>query len=45
LEPESRVKIQSSKPEIKSDRMIISAVEFESDDSLMGNQKNYSVII
>ena len=39
FEPESRVKIQSSKPEIKSDRMVISAVEFESDDSLMGNQK------
>lgn len=39
FEPESRVKIQSSKPEIKSDRMVISAVEFESEDSLMGNQK------
>lgn len=39
FEPESRVRIQSSKPEVKSDRMIISAVEFESDDSLMGNQK------
>ena len=39
FEPENRVRIQSSKPEIKSDRMIISAVEFESDDSLMGNQK------
>ncbi len=39
FEPESRVKIQSSKPNIKSDRMVISAVEFESEDSLMGNQK------
>lgn len=38
FEPESRVRIQSSQPEVKSDRMVISHVEFDSDDSLMGKQ-------
>jgi ABC-type cobalamin/Fe3+-siderophores transport system ATPase subunit/archaellum component FlaC len=38
FEPEGRVRIQPSKPEVKSDRMIISRVEFDSDDSLMGKQ-------
>lgn len=39
FEPESRVKIQTSKPEPKPDRMVISSIEFESDESLMGTQK------
>jgi energy-coupling factor transporter ATP-binding protein EcfA2 len=41
FEPEGRVRIQSSMPEVKSDRMILSHIEFDSDDSLMGKQVIY----
>lgn len=39
FEPEDRVKIQLSKPEQKVERLIISSLQFDSDDLLFGNQE------
>ncbi len=39
FEPEDRVRIQLSKPEQKVERLIISSLQFDSDDSLFGNQE------
>lgn len=39
FEPESRVRIQSSKPEEKSDRLVISSLKFKSDQNLFGEQE------
>ena len=38
FEPESRVKIQSLRPETKPERLVISSVMFKSSDQLFGNQ-------
>lgn len=38
FEPESRVRIQSSRPETKPERSVISSVMFQSSEELFGNQ-------